>query len=144
MSYTTYTSNYSTKAVFKQCCRSTCYLYMGSDLCELLAHHKIELLLFVCMTAWLITNTVLFAILVNSNHCATFRLDILLVFGGLAFCLPSTIFLVIMGTLLVLYCIKIYRASVEEIRRINSEAVYELDNDDPIVHIFQESSNDEL
>jgi len=136
MSYTTYTNNYSTKAVCKQCCRSTCCLYIRSDLCVLIANHKIELFMFVFMTAWVITNTVLFTILVHSDHCTSFRWDILLAFSGLAICLPTTIYLVIMGTMFVLYCIKMYQVSIEELRRIHSEAVYELDDEYPIVYIL--------
>lgn len=146
MSHTTYTANYSTKAVCKQCCRSTCCLYMGSDLCYLLADHKIELFLFVFTNAWFITNTVLFAILVHSDKCASFRSDILLAFGGLALCLPATIYLVIMSVTFVMYCIKMYKASREEIRRQRYEEHYELDTDnsDPVVHIFTDSVNENL
>lgn len=140
MSYTTNNDNYSYKAVCKQCYKKTCCLYMGSDLCTLLAEHKIELFVCICITAWFITNTVLFTMLVNSEQCASFKLNMLLVFGGLAFCLPATIYLIIMIVSLVMYCVKIYRLTKEDMRRQYSTEQYEL-NSDPIVNIFPDDVN---
>lgn len=148
MSHTTYSSNHSTKAVCKQCCKTTCCLYIGSDLMSLLAEHKIELFLFIFITSWFITNTVLFAILVNSSYNTAFRSDILLAFGGLALCLPATIYLVIVNFMIVMYCIKIYNASVDEIRRkyyIGDAYELDVENNDPVVKIYpSESIHEEL
>lgn len=113
MSYTHSVSEPSPRVVLKKCCGSTCKSYVGSDCKGILAYHKIEAFIFLIAFIMFIVCGILFGKLAYQD-CPDRKL--LLVFGGLVYCLPVTIFTVITLVLGCLYIHKVWIAAKIETR----------------------------
>ena len=114
MSHTQSVSEPSPKTVLRKCCRSTCKSYVGSDCIGIFTFHKIEAGIFIIAFFMFIICGVMFGILANQD-CPDRIL--LLVFGGLAYCLPVTIFTVLTLVLSCMYLHKVWIAAKIESRQ---------------------------
>ena len=113
MSYTQNVLEPSPKDVLKKCCRSTCRSYTCSDCKAILSFHKIETVIFIIMFIMFIICGVLFGKL-GYQDCPDRKL--LLIFGGLAYCLPVTIFVTAVIILSSMYLNKVWIAAKIEAR----------------------------
>lgn len=114
MSYTQSVSEPSPKTVLKKCCGSTCRSYVGGDCKGIFTFHKMEAGIYLTAFIMFVICGIIFAKLAYQD-CPDRKL--LLVFGGLVYCLPATIFTV--GTLVLgcMYLNKVWIAAKIESRQ---------------------------
>lgn len=114
MSYTQSVSEPSPKTVLKKCCGSTCRSYVGGDCKGIFAYHKIEAGVILIAFIMFIICGIMFGKLAYQD-CPDRKM--LLVFGGLAYCLPVMIFIAITLVLGCMYINKVWIAAKIESRR---------------------------
>lgn len=114
MSDTQSISEPSKKAILKRCCKNTCKSYVGSDCKGIYMYHKIEVILIFITVIMFIICGIMFAKLA-SEECP--NRGLLFVFGGLAYCLPVTIFITLSVSLSFMYIRKVWIAAKIESRQ---------------------------
>jgi hypothetical protein len=113
MSYTQSVSEPSIKATIRKCYSNTCRSYVGSDCKAIFAFHKIEVIVILAAFIMFVVCGIMFGKLAYQD-CPDKNL--LLIFGGLAYCLPVTIFTILVLVLGCLYCSKVWNAAKIEAR----------------------------
>ncbi len=127
MSYIQAVSNPPTKEVFRKCCRSTCGAHIKSGLKHALTNNKLEVGLVMIICSWLITNTMLFTFAAGApippEYHRTYQLW--MIFGGIAFCIPSTLILSFITFTAFFYFRRIYHMAMDQAQLELNPSVYE-------------------
>jgi len=124
MSYLTHVPNPPRREVCKRCCK-ICGSSIKANLINSLEVHKSEVAVVFSLFSWIVINTVLFAIAVNQTDPACAPKKIWLWFGGLTFCLPTTLLLGFGIVCLWIYLWRIYGVAMDATQRELNPNVYE-------------------
>ena len=124
MSYVTHIPDPPRREVCRRCCRS-CTSHMKSHIANVFDNHKLEVGIVFGIFSWIVTNTVLFAVaaIQTDTNCAPKK--VWLIFGGLAFCLPTTIALIFGLFVVLMYFRRMYVFSIDETQRELNPDLYE-------------------
>ena len=133
MSYIQGVANPPTKAVFRKCCRSTCGAQIKSGLKNVLTNNKLEVGLVLIIMSWLVVGTTLFAVAASAAIPAEYHAayQIWMIFGGIVFCMPSTLILTFMMISAFFYFRRIYHMAMDQAQLELNPNMYEswrLDN----------------
>ena len=124
MSYLTHVPNPPKREVCKRCCKICCSS-IKANIINSLEMHKSEVAMVFGVFSWIVTNTVLFALATTQTDPSCAPKKIWLIFGGLTFCLPTTLILGFVIVCLWIYFWRLYGVAMDATQRELNPDLYE-------------------
>jgi len=133
MSYLTHFPNPRRREVCKRCCSN-----IKADILNTFEVHKTEICVVFGLLSWIVINTILFAIAVKQTDTSCVSMKIWFWFGGLTFCLPTTLLIGLGVVCLWIYFGRIYRIAIDGAERELNPSVYESWAFEEFIHLDDE------